>query len=89
MTGIVLVAPQAVGGVPVALGTSQHPPAVLARALSSSTTLPAYSTLRFPPPYRGDSNNPFIASQGDDISTEVCFLFFFYLLFLIFDFINS
>ena len=75
MTGIILVAPQAVGRVPVALGTSQHPSAVLARAPSSSTALPACSTLRFPPPYRGDPNNPFLASQGDDISTEVCFLF--------------
>ena len=77
MTGIILVAPQAIGGVPVALGTSQHPSAVLARAPSSSTALPAHSTLRFPPPYRGDPNNPFLASQGDDISTEICFLFSF------------
>jgi hypothetical protein len=84
MTGIILVAPQAVGGVPVALGTSQHPPFVLARAPSSSTALSARSTLRFSPPYRRDSNNPFLASQGDDISTEICFLFSF--TFFFFDF---
>ena len=78
MTSTTLIVPQAMGGVPEALGTSQHPPAVLAGAPSAPTALPAPSTLRFPPPYRGDPENPFLASN---ISTEVC-LFIFYLFFI-------
>jgi hypothetical protein len=79
MTGIILVASQAMGGVPVALGTSQHPPAVLARAPSDPTGSSARSGLRFPSPYRGDPENPFLASN---ISTEVCFVLFFFYFFL-------
>ena len=75
--------PQAMGGVPGALGTSQHPSAVSARAPSTSTALPAHSGLRFPSPYRGDPENLYLASN---ISTEVCFIisftfFYFYLYF--------
>jgi hypothetical protein len=64
------------GGVPEALGTSQHPSAMLGRAPSGSTAPPARSGLRFPSPYRGDPENPFLASN---ISTQVCFFIFFYL----------
>ena len=62
MTGTILVASQAMGGVPVALGTSQHPSAVLARAPSGPTGSSACSTLRFPSPYREDPKNLFLAS---------------------------
>ena len=78
MTGTILLASQAMGGVPVALGTSQYPPAVLARALSDPTGSSARSGLRFPSPYRGDPENPFLASI---ISTEVCFVLFFFTFF--------
>jgi len=74
MTGTILLASQAMGGVPVALGTSQHPPAVLARAPSDPTGSSARSGLRFPSPYRGDPEDPFLASN---IPTEVCFVIFF------------
>ena len=59
---------------PIALGTLQHPPAVLARALSDPTGSFACSGLRFPSPYRGDPEDPFLASN---IPTEVCFVIFF------------
>jgi hypothetical protein len=75
MTSTILVVPQAMGGVPGALGTSQHPPSVSARAPSTPTALPARSGLRFPSPYRGDLENPFLASN---ISTEVCFVIYFF-----------
>jgi hypothetical protein len=60
--------------VPEALGTLQHPSAMLARAPSGSTTLPARSSLRFPSPHRGDPENPFLASN---LSTEVYFFIFY------------
>jgi hypothetical protein len=78
MTSTILVVPQAMGGVPGALGTSQHPPAVSTRAPSTPAALPARSGLRFPSPYRGDPENPFLASN---ISTEVCFVLFFFTFF--------
>jgi hypothetical protein len=79
MTSTILVVPQAMGGVPKALGTSQHPSAMLARAPSGSTqaALPARPSLRFPSPYRGDPD-PFLASN---ISTEVCFFLLFFTFF--------
>ena len=84
ITSTILVVPQAMGGVPGALGTSQHPPAVSARAPSPPTALPARSGLRFPSPYRGDPENPFLASN---ISTQVCFIIIFFYFFFIFIFI--
>ena len=83
MTSTILVVPQAMGGVPGALGTSQHPSTVSARAPSTPTALPACSGLRFPSPYRGDPENPFLASN---IPTEVCFFFFTFFLNFIFIF---
>jgi len=80
MTGIILVAPQTTGEVPVAAGTSQLSSAMPAVA-SNPAARTCSSALRFPQPYRGGHKDPFVASESDNVLQSFFLLFFILIIF--------